>query len=110
MDNTAAEILVQLKKNEVQLAGIAANQEQLLAVEQKRLTTERLQLFTNWAKIAALILIAWLSIVAAQKMITGLTSSMGGLMGGNSLEINGAQDLTNQLKGSEELLRELLGN
>ena len=110
MADTATEILEQLKKNEAQLASIAANQEQILAIEQRRLSTERMQLFTGWAKIAAILLITWISFVAAQKMIASLTSSMGSLMRGSNLEINGAQDLSKQLQGSQELLRELLGD
>lgn len=110
MTDTAQEILEQLKKHEAQLSSIAINQEQILAVEQKRLTTERLQMFTGWAKLVVIVLITWVSFIAAQKMLSGLTQNMGGLLGGtNSMELGGATDLADQLKGSSELMREIMG-
>lgn len=109
MENTATEILLQLKKNEALLTQMVTSQEQVLQIEKNRLATERLQVYTGWAKLVVIVLITWISFVAAQKMITNLTSGMGGLFGGAQTELSTNGDLNQQLKGSQEIIQELLG-
>ena len=109
MDNTAAEILAQLKKNEVYLQQMATTQEQILEVSKKRLWTEQFRTIAQALKFVVIAILIWISIVQMQKLVGNLTGSLGGLTGGSNLEITGANDLSLQLQNSQELMRELLG-
>jgi hypothetical protein len=111
MSDQPQQILDQLKKNEVYLQQIATTQAQALEISKKSLATERYRVSLMAFKFLFIVILTWISFVFLKDMTQDLMGSMGGIMGGDGkVELGGASDLTNQLKSSQDLIREIMGN
>lgn len=103
-------LLEQLKRNEGLLKDIATNQVELLAINKKHLSTERYKVAIMGGKFLFFILLTWLSIVFLQNITEDLLGNLTGMNAGNQrLEIDGADDLSQQLRSSQDLMREIMG-
>lgn len=114
MSDQPQQILDQLKKNEVYLQHIATSQAEAVEISKKTLTTERYRVLIMGLKFVFIVLLTLLSIKYLDGFMHSITGSLGGASGnGTSLDLGGATgggtDLTNQLKNSQELMREIIG-
>ncbi len=110
MSDQPQQILDQLKKNEVFLQQIATSQAEALEISKKTLITERYRVLIMGLKFLFIVILTWLSIKYLDDVMQNLMGSMGGMMGGNTnLELGGATDLADQLKSSQDLMREIMG-
>jgi hypothetical protein len=111
MNDIPQQILEQLQKNELYLQKIAETQAQALEINRKTLETERYRVYIMGLKLVFIVVLTWVSFVLAKNLTENLTSNLNGLMGGSAtnLELGGASDLANELRGSQELIREIMG-
>lgn len=110
MSEQPQQILDQLKKNEVFLQQIATSQAEALEISKKTLATERYRVLIMGLKFLFIVVLTWLSIKYLEGFMQNLIGSMGGMMGGDTnLELNGTTDLADQLKSSQDLMREIMG-
>jgi len=108
MTDQTTRILEQLQKNGVHLEKIAANQEEALRISKKALITERYRIAIMGLKFLFILILTWVSFMYLDDMINGLMTTMG--MGNNgALELGGAGDLADQLKSSQDLMKEIMG-
>ncbi|NCP67511.1 hypothetical protein GW756_02415 [bacterium] len=107
MSDQITPLLEQLKKNEVLLQQIATTQVEALELSKKSLLTERYRVAIMGAKLLFIVILTWVSFVFLDDMIKGLMTSMGG--SGGALELGGANELADQLKSSQDLMKEIMG-
>jgi len=97
------------------LREILITQQEQLQVSKKLLNTERFRVIGNWVKLGVFVALFYYSLVFTKDLIENFSTNMPSMMGnafGDSanLKLDGAQDLATQLQGSQDLIRELLGN
>lgn len=101
-------ILEQLKKNEGHLQEIAATQAEALTISKKALMTERYRVLIMGLKFLFILILTIVSFMYLDDMMSGLMNTMG-LGNGGALELGGAGDLADQLKSSQDLMKEIMG-
>jgi hypothetical protein len=107
MSDQITPLLEQLKKNESLLQEIATTQVEALQISKKSLMTERYRVAIMGAKLLFIIILTWVGFVFLDDMVQGLMTTMGGTGGG--LELGGAKDLSEQLRSSQDLMKEIMG-
>ncbi len=108
MSDPITPLLEQLKKNEALLQQIATTQIEALELNKKTLLTERYRVAIMGLKFLFIVLLTWISIAFLDDMVQGLMSSTG-LGNSGAIELGGADDLTEQLKSSQDLMKEIMG-
>lgn len=103
-NNPVNELITIEKNNQELLKQIALNQEELLAVEKQRLQTERYTLIGHGLKFVLYVIIIWVSFTAMQKFTGTLINKIAPA----ASTANTASNVLGGLKGSQELLNELM--